>query len=179
LRPLDAATESALSRLGSDDFLDELLDRARDLLRVDTAAVLLFDPTEQMLVAAAARGIERMGHHRARMPAEDSFARQVVTQRRPLQINHIDSTDKIHPILTRRGITSIAAAPVITATQAAIGIVQVGTLAPRKFTEADIALLTSVTPLPAETLCRAITATFLDETTTDDVAVLAVRRDQT
>ncbi len=141
LRPLHAAAESALSRLGNDDFLDELLDRARDLLRVDTAAVLLLDPTEQMLVATAARGIEDVGHHRARMSAEDSFARQVVTQRQPLQITRIDATDKIHPILMQRGITSIAAAPVITAAGTAIGIVQVGTLAPRQFTEADIELL--------------------------------------
>lgn len=141
LRRLHAVTDATLSRLDSDDFLDELLDRARDLLDVDTAAVLFLDPTEQTLLATATHGIEKAAQLPARMPVEDSFVSQVMARRQPLQTDRTGSTGKIHPILTERGISSLAAAPMIAAGQAAIGAVRVGTLAPRRFTDDDIELL--------------------------------------
>ena len=41
LNELQALTDTTLARLGLDELLDELLDRVRDILDADTAAVLL------------------------------------------------------------------------------------------------------------------------------------------
>ena len=59
LRRIKSVTDAALAHLGVEDLLSELLDRVRELLEVDTAAVLLLDSSSQQLVVTAARGIER------------------------------------------------------------------------------------------------------------------------
>ncbi|HTJ39073.1 MAG TPA: diguanylate phosphodiesterase, partial [Dactylosporangium sp.] len=56
LRRLQAVTDAALSRLGVEDLLRELLERTKDLLHADTAAVMLLDPIGSELVATAASG---------------------------------------------------------------------------------------------------------------------------
>ncbi len=58
LRRIKPVTDAALAHLGVEDLLSELLDRVRELLEVDTAAVLLLDSSSQQLVVTAARGIE-------------------------------------------------------------------------------------------------------------------------
>lgn len=58
LRHVQAIADAALSRLDPEQFLAELLDRAKDILRGDTAAVLLLDEASGQLIATAARGLE-------------------------------------------------------------------------------------------------------------------------
>jgi sigma-B regulation protein RsbU (phosphoserine phosphatase) len=58
LRRIEAVTDVALSKLDLEDLLAELLERIRDLLSADTAAVLLLEDSAPFLVATAARGIE-------------------------------------------------------------------------------------------------------------------------
>src|ERR1700677_1614136 len=55
---LHRLSDPALSELGLEDFLDELLVRVRDALAVDTVAILLLDEESQQLVARAAKGVE-------------------------------------------------------------------------------------------------------------------------
>lgn len=43
LRDIQLITDAALSRLDRQDFLVELLERTREILQADTAAVLLLD----------------------------------------------------------------------------------------------------------------------------------------
>ena len=58
LNALYQLSDPALSELGLEDLLEELLDRIRQALDVDTVAILLLDPSEGELVARAARGLE-------------------------------------------------------------------------------------------------------------------------
>src|ERR1700751_2284322 len=58
LRNIQALTDTALGRLDVEDLLVELLDRVREMLNADTAAILLLDEGRQDLVARVARGIE-------------------------------------------------------------------------------------------------------------------------
>jgi hypothetical protein len=58
LRSVQILTDIALARLDVESLLVELLDRVRDVLQADTAAVLLLESGTQELVARAARGIE-------------------------------------------------------------------------------------------------------------------------
>jgi serine phosphatase RsbU (regulator of sigma subunit) len=140
LRRLQAVTDAALSRLDGDNFLGELLDRALDLLGADTAAVLMLDPTDQVLVVSVARGIEKDGQHQVRIPVDHRFVGQVVARRQALQISGIGASDVANPVLIERGITSIVGAPMIAAGRV-IGVVHLGTLTPRRFTDDDIEVL--------------------------------------
>lgn len=58
LRDIQAVTGSALAHLDDGDLLTELLDRTRNVLRVDTAAVLMLDSSSGQLIATAAAGLE-------------------------------------------------------------------------------------------------------------------------
>jgi serine phosphatase RsbU (regulator of sigma subunit) len=58
VRDLIRISDPALSELEFDALLDELLVRVRDLLKMDTAAILLLDSGRDQLVATAAKGIE-------------------------------------------------------------------------------------------------------------------------
>jgi phosphoserine phosphatase RsbU/P len=58
LRRLQALTDAALSHLELEQLLASLLLRTRELLEVDTCAVLLLDEESNELVARAAVGIE-------------------------------------------------------------------------------------------------------------------------
>ena len=58
LRDIQSITDEALSRLDDDELLAELLDRTREVLQADTAAVLLLDFSSGYLIATAAAGLE-------------------------------------------------------------------------------------------------------------------------
>jgi len=85
LRRLEAVTDATLSRLDASDLLDELLDRVRDLLGADTAAILLLDPHSGQLVATAAKGIEEEVRRGVRIAIGRGFAGRVAETRRPLE----------------------------------------------------------------------------------------------
>src|SRR3954453_2607091 len=84
LRRLEAVTDATLSRLDASDLLDELLDRVRDLLDADTAAILLLDPHSRQLVATAAKGLEEEVRRGVRVPLGRGFAGRVAATAGPL-----------------------------------------------------------------------------------------------
>ena len=74
LRDIQSITDAALSRLDDDDFLAELLQRTREILRADTAAVLLLDRGSRYLIATAAAGLEEEVRQGVRIPMGQGFA---------------------------------------------------------------------------------------------------------
>src|SRR5207253_7236868 len=58
LEHVQAVTDAALGHLELDELLPRLLARIREILQVDTAAVLLLDEETDELVARAALGLE-------------------------------------------------------------------------------------------------------------------------
>ena len=58
LERVQRVSDATLAHLSVDDLLDELLNRVREILDTDTAAVLLLDEARNELVARAAKGIE-------------------------------------------------------------------------------------------------------------------------
>src|SRR5581483_1613795 len=58
LQAIQSVTEAALAHLQLDDLLAALLDRISEVLTVDTAAILLLQEDQQVLVPYAAKGIE-------------------------------------------------------------------------------------------------------------------------
>src|SRR3954467_14670668 len=93
LRRLEAVTDATLSRLDASDLLDELLDRVRDLLAADTAAILLLDPHSRQLLGTAAKGLEDEVRLGVRVPLGQGFAGRVAANRGPLVLTDFTAAD--------------------------------------------------------------------------------------
>ncbi|HXO09466.1 MAG TPA: SpoIIE family protein phosphatase, partial [Solirubrobacteraceae bacterium] len=140
VRVLYRLSDPALSELGLDEFLDELLVRVRDALSVDTVAILLMDEEGQQLVARAANGIEEEVEQGVRIPLGLGFAGRIAAERAAIFIADVDHADILNPILREKGIRSLLGVPLIVEGDL-IGVLHVGSLHPRTFGESDLAVL--------------------------------------
>src|SRR5437763_11000415 len=140
LRGLQAITDAALARLSQADLLDELLDRVRSVLGADTAAVLLLDEEANEVVIRAAKGLEEEVEARVRIPVGRGFAGRVAAERRPIFLPEVTADVVVNPILLEKGIRSLLGVPLLVEGRV-IGVLHVGTLTPRDFTDDDSELL--------------------------------------
>src|SRR5579875_1388496 len=134
VRHLYRLSDPALSELPLAELLDELLVRVRDALGVDTAAILLYDPERDELVARAAKGIEEEVEQGVRIPLGQGFAGRIAAERVAIFIAELDRAEVVNPILRRKGIRSMLGVPLI-------GVMHVGSLRPRTFDQRDLAVL--------------------------------------
>jgi signal transduction histidine kinase len=140
LARLQAVTDAALSHLELDELLAELLDRIHTILDVDTCAILLLDEASNELVARAAVGIEEEVEQGVRIPVGGGFAGRIAAERRPILLPDVERAHVLNPILREKGIKTLLGVPLIVR-GTIIGVLHVGTLAPREFEEHDIELL--------------------------------------
>ncbi|SMD19395.1 Serine phosphatase RsbU, regulator of sigma subunit [Kibdelosporangium aridum] len=133
-------TDSALSHLDLEKLLQELLERVRELLTADTATVLLYNQSSAELVATAAAGFEEEVRQGVRIPLGTGFAGQVAAQRKPVRIDHVDSSTVVNPLLWEKGLHALLGVPMVAAGEL-VGVVHVGTYAQRDFTDHDVQLL--------------------------------------
>ncbi|HEV3226612.1 MAG TPA: SpoIIE family protein phosphatase [Acidimicrobiales bacterium] len=140
LRDIQAVTDAALAHLDVEDLLAVLLDRVREILRVDTSAVLLVETNADYLVATAARGIEEEVVQGVRIPLGRGFAGRIAAEKRAVIIDHVDHTTVMNPILRDRGIKSMLGVPLLSGGEV-LGVLHVGTLHKREFTAEDVDLL--------------------------------------
>ena len=140
LRRIEAVTDASLAQLDVEELLDELLERVRELLAVDTAAVLLLDASAHYLVATAARGIEEEVRQGVRIPLGRGFAGRIAAEKRPVFIEQVDHTNVLNPILRDKGILSMLGVPLLVG-GAVLGVLHVGTLSPAQFSADDSSLL--------------------------------------
>jgi putative methionine-R-sulfoxide reductase with GAF domain len=140
LRGVQSITDRALSELDSQALLDELVERVREALQADTAAVLLLDHPSGHLVATAASGLEEEVQQGVRIHIGRGFAGRIAAQGSPVVLDEVDHTKVVNPILLAKGITSLMGAPLVV-NGAVIGVLHVGTLKPRLFTSDDVDLL--------------------------------------
>ena len=143
LRRFEAVTDAALAHLDAADLLDELLERVRDLLGVDTAAILLMDQHAQQLVATAAKGLEDEVRRGVRISVGRGFAGRVAALREPVTLHRVEPGDVVNPLLIEKGISSLLGVPILAGGDL-IGVLHVGSLTPREFTEEDVRLLRMV-----------------------------------
>jgi anti-sigma regulatory factor (Ser/Thr protein kinase)/putative methionine-R-sulfoxide reductase with GAF domain len=146
--------DPALSELALEPLLEELLSRAKDILAVDTAAILLLDEDAQELVARAAKGLEEEVERGVRIPLGAGFAGRIAAGRTPIYIADVDHADILNPILRMKGIRSLLGVPLLVE-GAALGVLHVGTVTPREFTNADAALLQLAAAQAAPAIDRA------------------------
>ena len=113
MRRFEAVTDAGLAHLDVDELLEELLDRVRELLEVDTAAVLLLDPSSRYLVATAARGLEEEVRQGVRIPIGKGFAGRIAAEKRAVIIEQVDHSNVLNPILREKGIPSLLGVPLV------------------------------------------------------------------
>ena len=140
IEDVQAVTDAALAHLEVDELLEVLLPRIRDILRADTCAVLLLDTDTRELVARSAVGIEEEVEQGVRIPVGRGFAGRIAAYRRPVILDDVDHADVVNPILREKGIKSMLGVPLLVRDRA-IGVLHVGTLIHRRFTEEDTELL--------------------------------------
>ena len=140
LADADEITDASLAYLSLEDLLGELLERARAAIGSDTAAILLLDESRGVLVARAAKGIEEEVRRGVTIPIGAGFAGRVAKQRAPLAIADVEHADVLNPLLRERGIASLLGVPLLVDGRV-IGVLHVGTLKRRVFTDDDVRLL--------------------------------------
>ena len=140
LRRIELVTDTALAQLSVDELLAELLDRVQSLLDVDTVAVLLLDPSADELVATAAKGIEAEVRQGVRIPLGYGFAGRVAAERHPVIVPRVDHTTVLNPILWEQGIQSLLGVPLLAGGEV-LGVLHVGSITSRPFTQEDVQLL--------------------------------------
>ncbi len=140
LERLQWVTDAALGYLDLDQLLPELLARTRELLNTDTAVVLLLDEAENELVARAAVGLEEEVERGVRIPVGAGFAGRIAADRKPVILDDVEHADVLNPILREKGIKSLLGVP-LSSSDSVLGVLHVGTLEPRLFTEDDQELL--------------------------------------
>ena len=139
LRSIQLLTDTALSRLDVEAVLLQLLDRVRDTLQADTAAVLLLESGTQELVAGR-RGIEEEVYQNVRVPLRTGFAGRIAAERRPVLLARVDETTVTNPILWEKGIRTMLGVPLLVSDRLN-GVLHVGRLSERPFTDSDAQLL--------------------------------------
>jgi phosphoserine phosphatase RsbU/P len=168
LRRILAVTDAALSYLDTEALLTELLERVCGLLGADTAAFLLLDADTQQLTTVAAIGLEDEVTQGIRVNLGSGFAGRVAAAKVPMIIDHVDESNVASPVLSAKGLTTLVGVPMLAGGDV-MGVLHVGTYAPREFTEQDVALLQLVAD-------RAGLASQASQGLADRAATLALQR---
>ena len=158
LRKLQLVADAALAHLGLDELFAELLPRIREILDAETCAVLLLDVEANELVARAAVGLEEEVERGVRIPVGLGFAGRIAAVRRSVRLDDVDHADILNPILREKGIKSMLGSPLISRGNV-LGVIHVGTLTPRLFTDGDQELL----ELAAERFAQGIERALVHE----------------
>lgn len=166
LQQLEMIIGEPAAHLGLAEQLAETLQRLCEVLGVDTATVLRYQASGRQLVAFAAAGIEEEVHQGVQVPLGSGFAGRVAEERAPVVLDHVDETTVVNSLLWERGLHAMLGVP-MTAGSELVGVLHVGTVAPRRFTEAEIVTV----QLLADRLAMVIQVEALEENRTATMAL--------
>jgi serine phosphatase RsbU (regulator of sigma subunit)/anti-sigma regulatory factor (Ser/Thr protein kinase) len=142
------------SELPLEPLMDEQLTSVREILSVDTVAILLLNDSGDHLVARAAKGLEEEVERGVEIPIGRGFAGRIASERLPIFIADVNHADVLNPILREKGIRSMLGVPLIVEGDL-LGVLHVGTLNPRVFTNEDATVLQLVASRVASAIERA------------------------
>src|SRR5258708_19748114 len=142
LGDLESVAEADVAYLSLEELLSELLDRIRERVGADTAAILLLDEDRGVLLARAATGLEEAVRAGVQIPLERGFAGRVAAERVPIAIEDTDHADLVNPLLRQKGIKSLLGVPLLVdGGRRVIGVLHIGTLRQRSFDDDAVRLL--------------------------------------
>src|SRR5688572_32113343 len=134
LNSLQRLTDVALARYSVGEVIAESLNRVREVLKVDTVAILLLEKEGDELVAWAAQGLEEEVEQGVRIPVGKGFAGRVVAENKPRIVRDVEHADVYNPLIKKKGIKSLLGVPLIIEGRP-IGVLHVGKLETTDFTE--------------------------------------------
>lgn len=137
LSDLERITDAALATLELDALLQAIITRAREVFAADTAAALLHDEASGELYLAAASGCDVPG---LRFPSNRGLAGRILAENRTFIAEDLTKVELANPALLEQGVRSVMGVPLRVADRV-IGVVHVGTIAPRQFTVSEASLL--------------------------------------
>ena len=146
--------DPVFAELPLEQLMDEQLTSVREILSVDTVAILLINDIGDRLVARAAKGLEEEVEHGVEIPIGRGFAGRIASERLPIFIADVNHADVLNPILREKGIRSMLGVPLIVEGDL-LGVLHVGTLTPEKFTNEDATMLQLVAARVAPAVERA------------------------
>ena len=152
IRALRAVTEPSLATLSFDELLRELLTRIRKHLAADFATVLELSPDGTTLVACASDGLEDEVRQGVRFAVGEGMSGRVARTRQPEAADDLATADGVRRALRR--FSSLAAAPLLVEGRV-LGVIEIGTVVARHFTEDDIRLLQLVADRVAAAIAQA------------------------
>jgi hypothetical protein len=156
LQSLSAITDTALNRLAVGELMAEILGRVRIILDADTVTLLRLDDDGENLVAEAAFGLEEEVRQGVTVPVGTGFAGRIAAQRRSAAIDRVTPDTVANPILWEKGLRTMLGAPMFR-DEHLIGVLHVGRMDDRPFTDSDLQLLL----VAAERVAGAVTAAQL------------------
>jgi putative methionine-R-sulfoxide reductase with GAF domain len=168
LRRILAVTDSGLVAMGVDELFAELLDRVRVLLHADIAAIMLLDEEAKQLVTVASIGLEQEVRQAFRVDLGTGFSGRVAATKAPVIIDVVDGETVVSPILRDSGVATLVGVPMLVGSDL-VGVMHLGSLGRRRFTEQDVALLQLVAD-------RAASASQVRQGRADRAAALALQR---
>lgn len=136
--------------------LGDLLDSIRETMAVDQAVVMLLNPPSGKLVVTGVRGVGAKVLPGTAVPLGRGFAGRAATTRRPTVIENAVRGDVVHPLLSDLGIRSLLGVPIVS-DGVLIGVLHIGALKPRSYTDRDVAFLQRSAERAAESLWDWIT----------------------
>ncbi len=153
---LQEVTEVAISSFPLDGLLPELLGRIRKVLKGDTGTILLLSEDGRRLVVRASSGLDG-AREGGTVPVDKGFVGRVAAARKPLFIENV-SRQEVASRFLRERVRSLIGAP-LTVEGRLIGVLHVGTVETRRFTEDDLRLM----ELVADRAALAIERTRVEE----------------
>lgn len=159
LQSLQRVTEAALAHLNLDELLHEMIERIAEVLDVDTVTVLLMDEQQEgFLVARASAGLDEEVARSVRVPIGQGFAGRIAAEGQPRSLVDVGDGDVLNPLLRQRGLRSLLGVPLLVEGKV-LGVLHVGSLRDRRFTDADMQFLQVV----GDRVALAIDRTYLVE----------------
>ena len=130
-------TGTILSELPLESMLRELLERIREIVAVDTAAILLVEDSDAELALRAAVGADAHIDAAVELARREGVARRILDERREVDLSdaHIDGNRR-----DGEAICSFIGVP-MTVERRVVGVLVAGALVPRDFSREDIGLL--------------------------------------
>ncbi len=138
LRVLQSVIEIALTHLAPEGLLHSVLPQVRAALGLDAVAVLLLGENDDMLTVRAADGLDPGELAHVRVPLELAVARRLVSALRPLSLDDLSDLDLASHFPS--SIAMLSGVP-LRVERRLLGILVVGTAAPRSFSREDTRLL--------------------------------------
>jgi anti-sigma regulatory factor (Ser/Thr protein kinase)/putative methionine-R-sulfoxide reductase with GAF domain len=141
VRGLEAVADATLAQLSFDELLAELLTRISDVMRLESAALLLRDDEREHLELRAVRGVQPIGIDARRVRIGDGLAGSVALEGRAAFLEDVRDAYEDATSARAHGPRTVLGVPLLVEGGRVIGVLQAASSDGRAFSDDDVRLL--------------------------------------